>query len=276
LCGGTIADDLTLDHDLTCIGTGITVGASNITIRLDGHTISGPGDAMDAAISGIVVTGATGVSILGPGTVIGFFAGVRIVGSSDVLIQGLTVSGSHEAGIRLEGSTGVRMAHNEVSGGGHDAFQLRLSHGNLITDNVATATDPTGCAVNLVSSNGNLVKRNSLSDAGTSGIQLTRLGTNPPSSGNNIMENQIHDSTHGIRLFNGATDNLVRSNTITGNTNGISFVGPAGSPEALANLFLRNAVEENGCGVKGSAAELSGNAFLRTTFEANAADTCME
>lgn len=275
-CGGTITEDLMLDQDLTCTGVGITVGASDITIWLNGHTISGPGDAMDPAISGILVTGATGVSILGPGTVIGFFAGVRIVTSSDILVKGITGSGSHEAAIRLEGSTGVRIVENELAGGGHDAIQLRLSHGNVIAGNVATATDPTGCDINLVSSNGNLVKRNSLSAAGTSGIQLTRLGTNPPSSDNNIMENEIRDNNHGVRSFQGATNNLVRSNHIVGNTNGISFVAPAGTPEALGNMFLRNTIQENECGVKGSAGELSGNRILLNTFEANTLDMCTE
>lgn len=81
---------------------------------------------------------------------------------------------------------------------------------------------------------------------------------------------------HGVRAFQGATGNLVRSNEIVGNKNGIGFVGPAGTPEALANMFLRNTIEENECGVKGSASELSGNMFLRNVFEANAADTCTE
>jgi parallel beta-helix repeat protein len=276
LCGATITEDLVLDHDLDCTGVGITVNTSDVTIRLNGHTISGPGDSMDPAISGILVTGATGVSILGPGTITGFFAGVRVVTSSDLTIKGITSSESHEAGIQLESSTGVRIVENNVAGGGHDAFQLRLSHGNVIASNVATATHPSGCAINLVSSDNNLVKRNSVSDAGTSGIQLTRLGTNPPSSGNNIMENEIRDNNHGVRLFNGATDNLVRSNEIVGNTNGISFVGPVGSPEALSNLLLRNTIEENACGVKGSASELSGNRFVLNSVGDNTQGTCTE
>lgn len=276
LCGATITEDLVLDHDLTCTGAGVIVGAGDLTIRLSGHTISGPGDSMDPAISGILIADAAGVSVLGPGTIIGFFAGVRIVTSSELLVTGITASGSHEAGIRLESSTGVRIVENDVSGGGHDAIQLRLSHENVIANNVATATDPTGCDINLVSSNDNLVKRNSLSAAGTSGVQLTRLGTNPPSSGNNIMENEIRDNNHGVRVFNGATDNLVRSNAVVGNTNGISFVGPAGSPEALNNLFLRNSIEENDCGVKGSASELTGNRFLLNSFQANTQDKCTE
>lgn len=273
LCGVTITADLKLDHDLACAGVGITVGADGVTIRLNGHTISGP-VAMDPSVSGIIVLGRTDVSIRGPGTVMGFFAGVRIVGSSDVEVKRLTVMGSHEAGIRLEGSTDVKVVGNEVFGGHHDAIQLRNSHGNVIMENVATASDPSGCAINLVSSNNNLVKKNSLSNSGTSGIQLGRIASLPPSSGNRILENEISDSTHGIRAFGGATGNLVSKNEIVDSTNGISFVGPA--PEALGNTYSKNEIEANACGIKGSATELAGNTFIDNEFEDNGSDVCLE
>src|SRR5204862_977171 len=46
-CGGTITADTTLVSDLTnCPGDGIVVGADNITLDLNGHTIDG--DAIPA------------------------------------------------------------------------------------------------------------------------------------------------------------------------------------------------------------------------------------
>ena len=41
LCGATILADLTLDHDLTCVGNGLIVGADGISLKLNGHTITG-------------------------------------------------------------------------------------------------------------------------------------------------------------------------------------------------------------------------------------------
>jgi hypothetical protein len=40
-CGQTVTTSAILAHDLTCAGPGIIVGASGITIDLEGHAISG-------------------------------------------------------------------------------------------------------------------------------------------------------------------------------------------------------------------------------------------
>lgn len=271
LCGATIMEDTALDHDFVCEGAGIAIGADGVTLSLNGHTISGP-VVTDASISGIIVNGRMDVSILGPG----IFAGVRIVDSSGVEVKDLTSMESREAGIRLEGSSGVRITENTVFGGGHDAFQLRNSHGNVIKENVAEASDPTGCTVNLVSSNNNLVKENSLSNAGTSAVQFARISGMPPSSDNAIEENQIFDSNHGVRAFVGATGNLVSENEIFGNTNGLSFVGPADTPEALGNTYQENEIRANACGIRGSETELEGNTFIDNEFEDNVTDVCTE
>lgn len=264
LCGATITDDLKLRHDLACDEAGITVGADGVTIRLNGHTISGP-DSHDSAISGIIVNGSSDVTIRGPGTIVGFFAGIRIVNSSDVEVKRLTVRGSHEAGIRLEGSTEVEIVRNKVFGHGHDAIQLRNSHGNVIKDNVAVAIEhPSGCAVNLVSSNDNLVAGNALGPTGTSAVQFGRITGFPPSSGNIIEDNELFDSTHGVRAFAGATGNVVVENEIFGNMNGISFIGP-GDP-ALGNTYSENEIGGNTCGITGSSAELEGNTFVDNEF----------
>src|SRR5881296_2888162 len=43
-CGETITQDTTLDSDLLdCPGDGIVIGADNITLDLNGHTIDGSG-----------------------------------------------------------------------------------------------------------------------------------------------------------------------------------------------------------------------------------------
>jgi len=45
-CGDTITSDVKLDADLTnCPGDGLVIGADNITVDLDGHTIDGNGTA---------------------------------------------------------------------------------------------------------------------------------------------------------------------------------------------------------------------------------------
>jgi Right handed beta helix region len=42
-CGDVITESVVLDSDLNCPGDGIVIGASNVTLDLNGHTISGQG-----------------------------------------------------------------------------------------------------------------------------------------------------------------------------------------------------------------------------------------
>ena len=71
-----------LAMDLTCRGTGITILASDVDLRLDGHTLQGlsPGTGIQAVF-------ATDITIQGPGTITGFSDGVTLdfVDSSKVI-----------------------------------------------------------------------------------------------------------------------------------------------------------------------------------------------
>ena len=52
-CGDTITTDTTLDSDLVnCPNNGIVIGADNITLDLNGHTIDGDGRRVDSCPEG--------------------------------------------------------------------------------------------------------------------------------------------------------------------------------------------------------------------------------
>src|SRR5216117_2676623 len=78
-CGATITTDTKLDSDLTnCPGDGVVIGADNITLNLDGHTIDGTvgGTGIDDS------AGRDGVTIEN-GSVKGFSQGIVLIGASD-------------------------------------------------------------------------------------------------------------------------------------------------------------------------------------------------
>ncbi|MEP6602181.1 MAG: right-handed parallel beta-helix repeat-containing protein, partial [Nitrospirota bacterium] len=81
LCGATILEDLKLDHDLTCTGDGLIVGADGIKIDLNGYSIAGSGGGV-----GIAVTGRADISIAG-GTIRNFAVAMRVNTSTDVVIK---------------------------------------------------------------------------------------------------------------------------------------------------------------------------------------------
>src|SRR2546427_3183881 len=83
LCGMSISSDLRLDHDLSCANEGLIVAADGITIRLNGHSITGSGTDVNSAA--IRIVGRSGEAIHGPGPITIFRPGV-LVGTSDHIV----------------------------------------------------------------------------------------------------------------------------------------------------------------------------------------------
>jgi hypothetical protein len=87
-CGQTITEDTVLDADLVCPSDteyAVIIGASNITLDLGGHTISGY-----TPRTGVFVSGQEGITIQN-GAVDGFNVGVSVNESSLITIEDLTV-----------------------------------------------------------------------------------------------------------------------------------------------------------------------------------------
>jgi parallel beta-helix repeat protein len=234
LCGATILEDLKLDHDLTCTGDGLIVGADGIKVDLNGHTIAGSGIGI-----GISVFDRTDVSIVG-GTVKNFVAGVRVNNSTDVVVKGNEFQ---------ENSDGVDC----------QAFCV----GNTIKDNVFRDSTTRGIMLRS-NSRDNDIKNNSFTG--------NRVGILVFGGVDNTLKKNIvsGSSLAGIRLNVIATGNLLKDNTVMSNVVGIEFlVTPTGS--ATGNDLEGNTIATNGCGLKGPTA---GNSFKNNSFEGNVADTC--
>jgi hypothetical protein len=87
-CGDTITEDTTLDQDLACpLGTesAIAIGASNITLDLGGHTLSGHAPGI-----GVLSVGYDGI-IIRNGTIDGFNDGVFVIDAQGVTVEKLMV-----------------------------------------------------------------------------------------------------------------------------------------------------------------------------------------
>jgi len=188
LCGATIVSDVELDHDLVCTGSGLIVGANGVTIVLNGHSIRGPSRGA-LFLTGILVSGKTGVTIQGPGTVTNFRTGIAITGSQDVLVRQVTVVGNGAApfgdgdGIRILSSARVTIEKCNVLGNGNDGIQVTSSSDVLLIKNDVSGS------------------RN--------GINLAAVGTQ-------IEKNEISLNMCGVK---GSTvGNLLTKNRFTANT----------------------------------------------------------
>jgi parallel beta-helix repeat protein len=131
-CGQTLKASVRLADDLVdCPGNGLIIGANNITVDLNGHTIAGTNapksstGIMDGGCgtNGQTCKGHANVTIEN-GTITGFHCdGVSLAGSHGILLRNMTVKnvgagqgqGAICAGIFLMRSTGTRVLNSTVS-----------------------------------------------------------------------------------------------------------------------------------------------------------------
>ena len=102
-CNLLVSTDAVLGHDLACPGTsGIIIGASGITIDLQGHTLSG--DRTDSTFGVKDLTGFDDLTVVN-GSITKFAVGVDAEGVTDrVHIKKIVAAGNKGDGIYVEGS----------------------------------------------------------------------------------------------------------------------------------------------------------------------------
>jgi hypothetical protein len=121
----TIVNDSKLVSDVTCAVTGapcIAFGASDITLNLNGFSLTGLGDA-ETGCGGMGSAGEIGIdanerqriAIRGPGLVRQFRnQGIRLQNSNSVTISGVTISTNCFSGILVNGGT-EHVLENNIS-----------------------------------------------------------------------------------------------------------------------------------------------------------------
>ena len=234
-CGAALLTDLRLESDLACPGDAIFVGADDISIDLNGHTISGAGAGV-----GITVRSRQRVTIRG-GLVRGFVTGIFVNSSSDVVISHTALTQTREA-IFLAGSSGNVIKNNIAWENQLRGIMIRptgsgaLSTDNFVVENVLS-DNPSG--ILLFGQPGNTFTANRISGSSVAAIDLTGGGA----SGNVMRGNRLSESAAGIKF----------------------------GPGWIGNDFFGNTIAENVCGTQGNTTgnTLQGNNFLR-----NSADTC--
>jgi copper-binding protein NosD len=186
-CGSTITKSTKLTTDITdCPGVGLRIGADDITLDLNGHTVSAAAKRNPKA------------------------HGILNEGYDDVTIRGGTVRGF--------GAYGVRLAHadrNAVEDMKLDAnftgVGLFESDRGAVRDNVIT--DAKFVGVNLTGGRANRVVENAIDGSAYSGVFLHG---SPDETGakHRVLRNVLTDN--GIAIHPGPKRTRVAGNTISG------------------------------------------------------------
>jgi parallel beta-helix repeat protein len=237
-CGDTITADTTLEADLTdCPSNGLVIGADNITLDLNGHTISGDGKLVKRCPRrqicdvGVANDDHAGVTIRG-GSVRGFAIGVGVfrvrnnrlvkLASSENQWFGFVIANSARTVIRDSSgnsnprpdgdglgvflSHDLRIVHNSFRRNGQIGIHIEKSEDNLIKGNEFVGNGDFGI---LLESDGNQLRGNHSVRDGVAGIQVG------PASRNVIVGNRIDGSGEGIGLEKGR-GNVVARNVMVG------------------------------------------------------------
>ena len=259
-CGQVITVSTTLDSNVGPCPTGLVIGANNVTLDLNGFTLSGTPATGEGP--GVDITGRTGVTVRN-GTITQFDAGVAITGGSGNTVTGLTLVDNRGSfatdfgdGVAVFNSTGNTISHNLIRNNGpYSGISLIRSSNNLIehnqiTGNNQSTTSTSGIRVENVgfsASNSNTIRYNLVQGSALDGIQLFAGASDNVVSHNSVLQN----NREGITAFAGASRNLIEDNQVRYNGfgpiagNGIFIRGAAGSFPAPANNVIRRNVATN-------------------------------
>ncbi len=221
-CGQTITQSWTLTANVgPCTNNGIIIGASNITLNLNGFRIFGTaGISGDGA--GVLLQNRTGVTVQN-GEITDFDGGVVILGGSSNTVTQIRARNNlgrsnrttgpnalYGDGILIQGSSSNRIIGNHTDNNGPFS-----GIGVIRGDSDHPAVPPADAPFNLIQ--GNTVTNNTDCRRGSTcdndGIRIE-----PNVTDTQIISNQVvGNGLDGISLFGGTTRNLVSQNNVSAN-----------------------------------------------------------
>jgi parallel beta-helix repeat protein len=224
-CGEIVNEDVTLTSDLECgPGDGLIVGANDITINLNGYSITSSDEAgsEDPSMnydgsSGILVPNAQNVVISGLGEVSGFDRGITFMGSSGGQVADIQLA-NNDIGVLMSGSEGTEVSRNTITNNGI-ALISDSSNKGVIAFNQVVANLEQGMLV--LGSDDNVVAANNMFGNGENGIYLDIM-----SNGNTIDFNTVFGHEVGDLNNDGGRSTNVNQNSFGENNNcGTSLPG---------------------------------------------------
>jgi nitrous oxidase accessory protein NosD len=195
-CGQVVEGLVELNSNLNCSGDGLIVGADDTTIRLNGHTIMGPGP--DSSKVGVSVGNQDGVRIEGPGTIEQFQAGILASGAEGTMISELILE-DNQIAVFSTGTEGLQamqniITRNSIGIASHSSNGLELRE-NLLTGNVLAGITFVATGESLISTNNVIESENG-------------IFVDPQSSDNSIASNNVLRNRVDLNNANGLATNV--------------------------------------------------------------------
>ena len=218
-CGQVITQNVILTSNLNCADSdGLIVGASDIVIDLNGHTISGPDVDSQVKTSnkvGIMLPNVNNI-IIKNGAIEGFRAGIMMTGSQNVELKSV-VSKYNQIGAFSTGASIVNvhlsiLMNNQIGFAGHSTQQATIEDNILYQNTLAGIT--------LVNSDNGVLTLNSITESGN-GLYVDNQSNNNNVNFNNVLLNTIDlNNANGLPVNTNA-NTYDQNNCMTSNPSGI-------------------------------------------------------
>jgi parallel beta-helix repeat protein len=239
-----------LINNITVSGYCFFIGANNITLDLNGYTITGNGSTGSGVIRDAVIRNNITVK---NGTVSGFQNGVIFNGIQGGLIENITATNNTNFGIYLSvSSANITVRNNTVSNNMNGIQIFGGANNNTIENNIATNNSVDG--IHLEGAGANNILSGNQSNFNGRGFWIFN------SSGNTFANNTANNNTPNSGFeFSSSSNNTVTGNTANNNS-GAGFSLTNSNSNNLANNIANN----NNYGIRvtsGTANSLSGGNF---------------
>src|SRR5215210_292848 len=214
-CGQVITQNVILTSNLNCADSdGLIVGASDIIIDLNGHTISGPDvDSQEKTSSkvGVMIPNMNNV-VVQDGTIQGFQAGILMTGSQNVELSNI-ISKNNQMGAFSTGASIVNahlsiFMNNQIGFAGHSTQQATIQDNILFQNTLAGIT--------LVNSDNGLLTLNSITESGN-GLYVDNQSNNNNINFNNVVLNTVDINNANGLPVNTNTNTFDQNNCMTAN-----------------------------------------------------------
>jgi hypothetical protein len=261
-CGDTIMTSVVLTKNLTCSGDGLLVGATGVTIDLNGHTISGSGSGIGISTSAPWLNPIdSGEFSIINGTIRGFESGVRLVFMSP--------SADRRTQSHL---THVRIVGNNYGIDGVSAYGIVNVTDSTLKDNRSFGVEVYSSQLHVKNSvladNGVAMRTHVFSYTSVSGSTFHRNGVGIWCADNGVdsMGNRFVDNDTAIRAW--ACGASITDNTITGSRLGVDV-----SDDVYGLNIVNNSFTGGGLGLRvtGGTRQGLGQGIVNNTFARNGA-----
>jgi large repetitive protein len=227
-CGQVLTGSTTVGNSLSECEEGLVIGADNITLDLNGHTIDGKGLGV-----GVRNDGFDGVTIKN-GTVADFDHGVQLnAGTRSNLVETVAADYNEIAGFQVSGDTNT-IRNSTALFNGHGVVLVDGATGNVVLGNVVVDNSKEGLRVQ--GSNGNRLESNQVTGSSDGDILLTEADSNV------LLRNTVEGGGDGgINVEAGSDSNRLEANTSSWNGDAGINVSESHGNELIANTLHRNA-----------------------------------